>query len=128
MVRRRFEAFGQPYLLVKSLRSDSSSGQKPLVRLIFWSKAFGQTHLLGKSLWSASSSAQKPLVSLIFWSKAFGQPHLLVKTDQNMRLTKCLETSSITAPFTAEKPRNVHNYMDRGESLKSRSRHHYCSR
>jgi hypothetical protein len=40
--------------------------------------------------------------------------------DQKMRLTKGLETSSsITVPFTAEKPRNLQHYMDRGESLKS---------
>ena len=37
-----------------------------------------------------------------------------------MRLTKDLKTlSSITVPFTAGKPRNLQQYMDHGESLKS---------
>jgi hypothetical protein len=40
--------------------------------------------------------------------------------DPKMRLTKGLETSSITVPFTAGKPRNLQHYMDHGESLKSR--------
>ena len=38
-----------------------------------------------------------------------------------MRLTKGLETSSITVPFNAEKPRNLQHYMDHGESLKSQN-------
>jgi hypothetical protein len=38
-----------------------------------------------------------------------------------MRLTKGLETSSVTVPFTAEKPRNLWHYKDHGESLKSRN-------
>jgi hypothetical protein len=49
------------------------------------------------------------MVSLIFWS------------NQKMRLTKGLETSSsIKVPFTAEKPRNLEHYMDSDESLKLR--------
>jgi hypothetical protein len=40
--------------------------------------------------------------------------------DQKMRLTKGLETSSsVTVPFTAEKPRNLQHYMDGGGRLKS---------
>jgi hypothetical protein len=36
-----------------------------------------------------------------------------------MMMTKSLETSSITVPFTDGKPRKLQHYMDCGESLKS---------
>jgi hypothetical protein len=46
-----------------------------------------------------------PLVSLLFW-------WMESTIDQKIRLSKGLEMlSSITVPFTAEKPRNLQHYI-----------------